>query len=647
MYLRHTYLSGQVIIHLVIAKTKLAPKKVLSIPKLELQAALMGARLADYVTNSLTRPVTRRRFWTDSSCVRNWIRSTAAYYKPFVSHRLGEIQVLTESFEWRFVPGRINCSDLATRSSIETIPDVWFKGPEFLYQPEEEWPIDLPWMSVVEEVKSARTFLAEVEIRPQMDWSSLQFGPNDLQNVIQGKPQHIEILQRCQEESFERELRRVKESKELHSSSSLLSLTPFIGKNGLLRLGGRIGRAPLPYENLHQIILPGNHPLTDKIVDAFHRGYRHAGIEFILSRIREHFWIVGGKEAVRRAKERCLECRRNRSKLASQLMGELPFYRLEMYTPPFTRTAIDYFGPLFVGFGRNRTTKRYGVLITCLVTRAVYLDLSLSLSTVDFLMVFRRFIGIYTTPRCVYSDNGTNFVGAEKELVQNVETLGKDQALRDFRPDPTAPPIEWKFQPPSAPHFGGAHESLVKSAKRALYEALDQEAKKHRYPSEETMRTLLFEVAGLLNTRPLTQLSPDPSDPRPLTPNDLLNRPSTSHFPTGSFKDALPSEHYRCLRRAVNIFWDLWKGPYLQSLIARKKWKKEKRNFAVGDHVLIADPNQPRGMWNHGVVSEVFPGPDNLVRVVNVKTEAGQSLRPITRLCLLTPADNSVQPESS
>jgi hypothetical protein len=180
-----------------------------------------------------------------------------------------------------------------------------------------------------------------------------------------------------------------------------------------------------------------------------------------------------------------------------------------------------------------------------------------------------------------------------------------------------------------------------------LYEALDQEAKKHRYPSEETMRTLLFEVAGFLNTRPLTQLSPDPSDPCPLTPNDLLNRPSTSHFPTFSFKDALPSEHYRYLRRAVNIFWYLWKGPYLQSLIARKKWKKERRNFALGDHVLIADTNQPRGKWNHGVVSEVFPGPDNLVRVVNIKTEAGQSLRPITRLCLLTPADNSAQPESS
>lgn len=140
-------------------------------------------------------------------------------------------------------------------------------------------------------------------------------------------------------------------------------------------------------------------------------------------------------------------------------------------------------------------------------------------------MVFRRFIRIYTTARCVYSDNGINFVGAEKELLRSVENLEKDAALRDFRPNPTTPPIEWKFQPPSAPHFGGAHESLVKSTKRALYDALGQESKSHRYPSEETMRTLLFEVTGLLNARPLTQLSTDPTDPRPLTPNDLLNRP--------------------------------------------------------------------------------------------------------------------------
>lgn len=161
------------------------------------------------------------------------------------------------------------------------------------------------------------------------------------------------------------------------------------------------------------------------------------------------------------------------------------------------------------------------------------------------------------------------------------------------------------------------------------------------------MRTLLFEVAGLLNSRPLTQLSPDPADPRPLTPNDFLNRPSTNHLPIGSFKDALPPEHYRYLRRAINMFWDLWKGPFLQSITTRKKWQKTKRNFAVGDHVLIADPNQPRGRWSHGVVQRVFVGADNLVRVVNVKTDTGLSLRPITRLCLLTPADNSAQPESS
>ena len=108
VYVRNQYVNGRVLVRLLIAKTKIGPKKVLSIPKMELQGALMGARLAEYVKSAVTRPITQRKFWTDSSCVRGWIRSTAAYYKVFVSHRLGEIQTLTNANEWRFVPGRSN-----------------------------------------------------------------------------------------------------------------------------------------------------------------------------------------------------------------------------------------------------------------------------------------------------------------------------------------------------------------------------------------------------------------------------------------------------------------------------------------------------------------------------------------------------------
>ena len=153
------------------------------------------------------------------------------------------------------------------------------------------------------------------------------------------------------------------------------------------------------------------------------------------------------------------------------------------------------------------------------------------------------------------------------------------------------------------------------------------------------MRTLLFEVSGLLNTRPLYPASSDPADFRPLTPKDFLNMSDVHHVPPGSFVDALPKEQYRYLQRTTNTFWDLWKGAYFQSLAARRKWKKPTRNFAVGDSVLVSDPNLPRGRWTLGRVIAVHPGRDNLVRVATVKTDSGTYLRPIHRLCLLEPAN--------
>jgi len=213
-----------------------------------------------------------------------------------------------------------------------------------------------------------------------------------------------------------------------------------------------------------------------------------------------------------------------------------------------------------------------------LVTRAVYLDVATSLSSDDFLLIMRRFISLYGKPVHMFSDNGTNFVGAERELREAVEQLHASTEANDFLKKER---IQWHFQPPRTPHFGGAHESLVKSTKRALYAALNKEAVALRHPTDDTLRTLLFEIAGLLNSRPLTYASSDPDDFRPLTPNDFMNRPPTADIPAGDFSTALPREHYRYVQRTTKMFWDQWRGVYLQSLIDRKKWKSPTRNLAL------------------------------------------------------------------
>ena len=212
-------------------------------------------------------------------------------------------------------------------------------------------------------------------------------------------------------------------------------------------------------------------------------------------------------------------------------MAGVPKECSAVYKQPFSHTSVDYFGPMEVGLSRNRTDKRYGALFTCLMTRAVYLDLAPSLSSEDFLNVFRRFIATYGTPETIHSDNGTNFVGAEKELMVQMKIMQNSGELQDWN---QRKGITWKFQPPSAPHFGGTHESLVTSTKLALYRALELEKKGLRYPTEEMLRTLLLQVAGLLNSRPLTYTSSDPEDLRSLTPNDLLNRLPISHRPAST-----------------------------------------------------------------------------------------------------------------
>ena len=643
-YIRNVYDDGSIKVQLVMGRTKLAQLKTLSIPRLELNAALLGARLGKFVFESFSievkKLISRRFYWTDSSSVRNWVRSTASYYKPYISTRLGEIQTLTKPTEWRFVPGKLNCSDAATRSCFTggpAVPPSWLYGSEFLGKTEVQWPQDLPWMAVTEEVKSARTFHALQQTT--FDWDAVQLTPESLTNLIHLTGEWKSLLRRCQLEEFPDEIDRLKRGKPVRKTSKLLAFTPELDEDDLLRIRGRIHEVNLPFDNRHPVLLPAKHPLVEKIILVYHQDLHHAGTDFLLARIRQHFWILNGRERVKKARQECRSCKKEKARPATQIMADLPAVRLDYGSPSFTRTAVDFFGPLEIETSRGRTAKRYGALFTCLVTRAVYVDLATSLSTDDFLLVLRRFISIYNGPKSLHSDNGTNFVGAERELVREAEKMRNSTGTETFL---NRNNFTWIFQPPSAPHFGGAHESLVKSTKRALYRLLEVEVKGERRPTEQVLQTLLFEVSGILNSRPLTYVSSDPADYRPITPNDFMCRPPSNHVPKGSFDDALPGERYRYVQRLTQLFWDLWKGPFLQSLISRKKWKMGERNFSVNDVVMVKDPNARRSEWKIGKITEVYPNlKDGFVRVVKLELDGKLYVKPIHLLCLLEPCSTA------
>ncbi|XP_045535696.1 uncharacterized protein LOC123721308 [Papilio machaon] len=232
-------------------------------------------------------------------------------------------------------------------------------------------------------------------------------------------------------------------------------------------------------------------------------------------------------------------------------------------------------------------------------------------------------------PEILYSDNGTNFRGADAELKRSLQELNFER-LQD---DALVRGIEWRFIPPGAPEMGGAWERLVRSVKTALKVVL-----KERAPHFDTLSTLMCEVEALINSRPITHVSTDPNYPEALTPNHFLIGTSSSGTPYGKYDNGdlcNLGKRWRVAQRLTDLFWSRWLKEYLPTLLPRQKWNDEAKALSVGDYVLIVDPQLERGSWKHGVVSAAHAGEDGRVRCVDVQTRTGVLKRPVTRVALL------------
>jgi hypothetical protein len=390
----------------------------------------------------------------------------------------------------------------------------------------------------------------------------------------------------------------------------------------------------------HPVILPHHHKLTKLIIININESRFHASTERTLYDVSATYWIVRGRRTVRQVVNSCLDCRKRHAKPLAPEMAPLPACRVTPFHPPFSNVGVDYFGPMHVPVKRS-TEKRYGVLYTCLATRAVHLELVNTQDTDSCLMAWRRFVALRGSPNNVWSDNGTNLTACEKELKQGLARIVNEGRLVAEMADKG---INWQFSPPSAPHFGGSWESLVKSAKSALKVVLGNTT-----VNEEVLRTVLAEVMAILNARPLTHLSVDPEDESPLTPNHFLLGRAHPHIHPDLFDEdgPLSRKRWRQAQELITRFWRRWMTEYVPSLMERRKWTRESRNVQVGDLVLIVDHNAPRGTWLTGTVSRLLPAKSSLptgkqvVRTVWVKTTTGEYRRPVVKLCLLRRATDS------
>lgn len=662
LYLKSIDKVGKVTVHLFCAKTKVAPiKPELTIPRLELMGALLGARLLVKVVKSLrfkNYDIARCVLWTDSTIVLGWINSEPKTLKVFVCNRIENIRELTAKHVWRHVPTQDNPADLASRGvRPQHLKDnqLWWHGAPFLLRSEEYWPVynhvttTLPETRVslnlhVEENSSFNIFLncSNFYKMQRIFAYVLRFIENckskavkkignltvqDLNNSL------FTLAKIAQQESFKEDINSLDKKGYVNRKSRIISLNPFLDNDRILRVGGRIQRALVPYNKKHPIIIDSKHPFTKLLFKREHVRLLHCGPTQLLSLVREEFWPIGGRVLATRTVKDCVQCSKIKGTKLQQIMGNLPFSRVNP-APPFETCGTDFAGPFLISNRKGRgakSSKCYLCIFVCFATKAVHLEVVSELSTNAFILCLRRFISRRGKPRTIYCDNGTNFVGANNELGRMLKAA--NGSVTDFG---VSEGIDFKFSPAYAPHFGGIWEAGVKSAKFHLRRILGVGSSL----TFEELCTLFSQIEAILNSRPLTPLSADPSDFTPLTPGHfLIGRPLSSlPSPTTS---KISINRYQQLERLRQHFWSRWSREFLSELQQRVKWNQSNgTEIMIGDMVVVKD-EQPPMKWVLGRIKALHTGPDGKCRVVDVATSKGVITRALNKICYLPKTDSN------
>ncbi|KFD55982.1 hypothetical protein M513_03106 [Trichuris suis] len=456
--------------------------------------------------------------------------------------------------------------------------------------------------------------------------------PERMPGKLQAEHLWFHIVQR---RHFGAEIERILSHKPLQIDSRIRQFDPFVGNDNLLRVGGRNKRSQLDYEARHQILLPNNDYVVTLLLRHLHERKLHAPTEATLAAARQKFWITKGRAAVKRVLRNCVICRKIYSVPYQPKMADFPEGRVTEASP-FQRTGVDFAGPLFVRRRQNQA-KVYVCLFTCMVTRAIHLELVPSLTTQNFLLAFRRFVARRGRPDCMQSDNFRSFRAADRALNELFNKENRTLIKRELSKDR----ITWTFITPRSPWCGGYWERLVGSVKIALKKALG-----HAYVNEQQLSTILCEIEAQINARPLTFLSADPKDMECLTPFHFLTGKAYRQIPNLTDFGAKPQQlsgselrrKWRAQQTAMAQFWKRWRTEYLVSLTGRNKWKATRAGPRVGDIVLVEEDNVKRQNWKLGRIEQCQSGSDKVVRSVKVRTIDGVVTRPTRKLHLIEPA---------
>ncbi|XP_076375571.1 uncharacterized protein LOC143258910 [Megalopta genalis] len=655
IYLRSSNANGQIQSRLLCAKSRVAPLKSVTLPRLELCGAQLLVKLYATVLNSIHVRIDQTIFWTDSTITLHWINSSPHLLKAFVANRVSDIQTKTSSNMWRHVLSKDNPADALSRGQlpVEFIQNsVWKHGLSWLSQDESFWPqLKLPSLDMLPEIRSKTCLLtttaASCEILQRYSSITklqrivaycLRFKPdNRFKGPVSAEELNTAnktILRLTQRECFAEEMQDLSQGRRVHRKSKLNTLDPFLDRDGVIRVGGRLKHADIPYSQQHPIVLPKSHHLTTLILRNEHLRSMHAGVQATLYSTRQRYWPLDGRNQTRKVIRQCIKCFRANPPNTECMMGDLPKARVNE-DRPFNNVGVDYCGPFFVKekkFRNRNRIKVYVAVFVCLAVKAVHLELVSDMTTDGFLAALRRFTARRGKCHAIYSDNGTNFVGANRELKEIHQLLSSQDHQRKVDAYLTNEGINWHFIPPRSPNFGGLWEAAVKSFKHHMRRVIANELL-----TFEELNTFIIEIEAILNSRPLTPLSSDPNDLCALTPG---------HFLIGSALNTLPEVDitttpsnklsiWQHLQKLKRDFWARWYKEYLNELNIRHKWTSGSHDIKTGTLVLVKEDNLPPMQWALGRVLEVHPGTDGIIRAVTIQTVQGNIKRNIRQLAPL------------
>ena len=659
-------INGKSRVCLVTAKSRVTPLSKTTIPRLELLSCLILARLIDSVKETLSPLVNVKvvKCWTDSITALYWIRGEQKEWKLFVENRVQEIRKLVAPHIWSHCPGKENPADIPTRryDPMKLVSNsVWWNGPTWLEKDSSNWPRDLTQEETPEDCldemkldrkkeKISTVLLNQTkeEANPSQVINSEKF--SNYQKLLRVTAYVLRFINACRKKMVQPEIQLttaeidksekiwIHELQQPFSHQKLGDLNKPLGlfrdENGIIRCKGRLSRSSLSVEAKYPVLIPRDHHISILIVRQCHNRVMHNGPKETLSELRSRFWIVKGRQLVRKIVHQCTTCKRIQGlPYRAPERSQLPEFRVHEGVP-FTSVGIDFAGPLYVKSKSRSSKKVYLALFTCGTTRAVHLELVPDLATETFLLCFKRFVSRRGVPSLVVTDNAKTFKAASKKLI----ALFKSARIRNYLHEKR---ITWKYNLAKAPWWGGFYERLIRVVKLSLKKCVGS-----ANLSYDELHTVITEIESVMNSRPLTYLYPEEIE-EPLTPSHLVygrRLASLTEFQPDKKEDRNFNEkadvyHKReqYLSRVLRHYWNRWKSEYLVDLREYHAESRRRRGIPVisqGDVVTIEDENRKNRLsWRIGRIESIKKGQDNVARGAVVVLANGNRIeRPIQKL---------------